>query len=278
MYCGEHSCGETIAMNAPPSGPADLDGQTAVVTGANGGLGRAICRTLAREGADIVAADMSLDGISDLVVDVESAGAICEPVVCDVTDPESVADLYDAAIETFSSVEILVNSHGIVTRKSLSDIDRDEWNRDLLVNLTGTFLVIQAFYADMIDQDYGKVVCVGSLSGQGGGAGVRPAYAAAKSGVHGLVRDVAQHGASHGVYVNAIAPALIRTPMTESDEQGEHPQRAKGSSAFPPDYSPLGRVGVPEDVAEAVLFLASQQSNWVTGTVLNLDGGHTLES
>jgi NAD(P)-dependent dehydrogenase (short-subunit alcohol dehydrogenase family) len=138
--------------------------------------------------------------------------------------------------------------------------------------------VARAFYEEMLTQEYGKVVCIGSFSGKRGGAGVRPAYAAAKSGIHGFVRDVAQHGGPHGVYVNAIAPALVRTPMTESDEQGEHPQRPEGSSSFPPDYSPLGRVGVPEDVAECVVFLASQQSNWVTGSVLEIDGGHTLES
>lgn len=264
--------------SAPTSGPADLKGQTAVVTGATGGLGRAICTALAREGANVVAVDVSLEGADDLVDEVEARGSKCEPVKCDVTDPESVAALRDAALERFGSVEILVNSHGVVTRRPLSEISIEDWNRDILVNLTGTFLVTRAFYGGMLDQEYGKIVCIGSLSGRRGGAGVRPAYAAAKSGVHGFVRDVAQHGGPKGVYANAIAPALVRTPMTESDEQGEHPQRSKGESAFPPDYTPLGRVGVPEDVAEAAVYLASQQSNWMTGSVLDIDGGHALES
>lgn len=263
---------------APPSGPADLTDQTAVVTGANGGLGRAICEALSREGADIVAADRSLENIEELVDVVEATGRECVPVSCDVTDRDSEAELAAATLDRFGSVEILVTSHGVVTREPLPEIDYEAWERDLIVNLTGTFLVTRAFYGDMCAREYGKIVCIGSLSGRGGGAGVRPAYAAAKAGIHGFVRDVAQHGAQYGVYANAVAPALVRTPMTESDDQGDHPQRPPGSSSFPADYSPLGRVGVPEDVAESVVFLASQQSHWITGTVLNVDGGHTLES
>lgn len=246
-------------MTAPTSGPSDLTGQTALVTGAAGGIGEKVCAVLSREGADVVASDIV--DLTEAVRLVEKNDTTCEAVECDVTDPASVATLVEHAIDAFGSVEILVTAHGTVTRSDFSELSVVAWERDIEVNLKGSFLVTQPVYEHMVENEYGKIVCIGSVTGALGGGGRKGGYAMAKGGIHALVKDLAFAGADHRVYCNGIAPGLVKTPLTAEDRE------------FPPDYSPLGRVGRPADVAECILFLASQQSNWITGAVMRLDGG-----
>jgi len=136
----------------------------------------------------------------------------------------------------------------------------EQWNRVIGINLTGTFLVSQAFYDHMVERGYGKVVCVSSVSGRVGGVISDAGYASSKAGIHGLVRWLGKNAAEHGVYVNAVAPGPIVTPMTEDED-------------YRPDMVPLNRLGQPEDIAEGVVYLASDMSNYVTGTVLDVNGG-----
>ena len=247
-------------MTAPLSGPIDLSGQTAVVTGAAGGIGAATCEALARHGADVVATDVDEDRLETVAEAVESHGGACETVACDVSDPDEVRALRDVALEFADSVDIVANVAGVVHRYDFSEMTLDQWNRVLGINLTGTFLVTQAFYDHMVERGHGKVVCVSSVSGRVGGVISDAGYASSKAGIHGLVRWLGKNAAQHGVYVNAVAPGPIVTPMTEDED-------------YRPEMAPLNRLGQPEDIAEGVLYLASDMSNYVTGTVLDVNGG-----
>jgi NAD(P)-dependent dehydrogenase (short-subunit alcohol dehydrogenase family) len=249
-----------VAVTAPVSGPIDLSGTTAVVTGAAGAIGRATCAALAREGADVVATDVTDDGLAEAAAQVEAHGREATTVRADVTDPEAVSRLHDRATDA-GDVGIVATVHGIVSRVDLAEMTLDEWRAQLDVNLTGTMLVVQAFWADLQDREYGKVVCVGSVAGQVGGVISGPNYVASKAGVHGLVRWLARSGAPDGVYANAVAPGPVRSPMTE-DEPG-----------YDDGMTPLSRLGEPVDIAEAIVFLSGQGSNWITGTVLDVNGG-----
>lgn len=248
-------------MTSPTSGPVDLDGQTAVVTGAGGGMGTEICRVLAREGADIVATDVDSDQLDGVESTIRGEGRSCQTIECDVTSPSAVERLADLAYQENGTIEILVCTHGFARLGDAPGAESHErFESGIAVNLTGTFQVIEAFFSRMTAADYGKIVCIGSLAGTTGRARTPPSYAASKGGIHALTRTYASDGGSHGVLVNAIAPGPVRTPFNEG-------------VSFPTDEWPLARMGRPEDVAETVLFLASQQSHWLTGQVLHVNGG-----
>lgn len=252
-------------MTVPTSGPIDLSDQTAVVTGAAGAIGAATCEALGREGADVIAVDIA-DGLADTVDRVEAVGASGIPVECDVTDPADIETLKAEAVDHAGAVEIVVTVHGIVDRVAFATMTRAEWARVLDVNLTGTAFVLQAFYDHFLENAYGKIVCIGSVAGKVGGVISGPNYVASKAGVHGLVKWLAKDAASAGVYVNAIAPGPVWSPMTRDESLG-----------YSDDMAPVGRLGEPEDIAEGVVFLASQASNWITGTVLDINGGMLMD-
>lgn len=251
-------------MSAPKSGRPDLDGQTALVTGAGGGIGTAVAESLAVEGADVVAVDVdgaSLDAVRD---GVEDHGRTCETVHCDVTESADVHALREAALAAFDSVEIVVTAAGVTSPTLSIEEPMAEWHEVLATNLTGTFETCRAFFDHMVANEYGKIVTIGSIAGRTGRPQAGPSYAASKGGVHAVTRWLAVHGAEHAVYANAIAPGPIRTRMTEMGD------------TTTPDAQPLNRIGEPEDVAQAVVFLASQQSHWITGAVLDLNGGQVM--
>jgi 3-oxoacyl-[acyl-carrier protein] reductase len=247
-------------MFSTTSGPADLANQTAVVTGAAGGIGRATCVSLAREGADIVAADLDDERLTETARLVKEEGQDIETVLTDVSDPNDIDTLRDVALEFADTVEIVVNVAGVVHRHDFSEMTLEQWNRVISINQTGTFLITHAFYDQMVENEYGKVVCVSSVSAKVGGVISDAGYAASKAGIHGLVRWLAKNAAEHNIYVNALAPGAVRTPMTEDQD-------------YRPEWAPLNRLAEPEDIAEGVVYLASQQSNYVTGTVLDVNGG-----
>lgn len=252
-------------MTAPLSGPIDLSGQTAVVTGAAGAIGRATCEALAREGAAIIATDITGD-LDETVDRVHAVGGTCTAVTGDVTDPTDIERLRSVTFDHTDTVEIVATVHGIVDRATIADMTRDEWARVLDVNLTGTAFAVQAFYDHLIDNGYGKIVCIGSVAGKVGGVISGPNYVASKAGVHGLIKWAAKDAADHGVYANAIAPGPVWSPMTHDESLG-----------YSDDMAPVGRLGEPEDIAEGVVFLASQASNWITGTVLDINGGMLMD-
>lgn len=242
------------------SSRVDLTGRAAVVTGAARGIGRAAAVALAAEGADLVVGDL-LD-LSETTAEVESLGRRCVPLRTDVTRSSDAAALTAAAVEAFGRLDVLVTCAGVYGAGGL-DVDEQEWDRVLDVNVKGTYLPVKAAFPVMSQTGYGKIVCIGSIAGKVGGVLAGPHYVASKGAVHALVRWLAKHGAQHGVYANGIAPGAVRTDMIEGQPYRE-------------DYCPLGRFAEPEDIAQAVVYLASQASNYVTGKVLTVDGGYLL--
>jgi 3-oxoacyl-[acyl-carrier protein] reductase len=250
-------------MTAPKSGKIDLNGQVAVVTGAARGIGKAVALTLAREGADLV--------VSDVIDTSDTEGAIqgfhrrVLGIKCDVSSKKEVEQMVQESIQEFGKIDILVNCAGIsggnFAETSIEDLSEDGWERLLNINLKGTFLVIQAILPHMKERKYGKIVCIGSLAGKIGGVYSGPHYVASKGGIHALVKWAYKDAAASSVFVNAIAPGPVKTAMIEG-------------LTYPDNALPLKRLGEVEDIAEAALFLVSQASNWMTGVVLDVNGGY----
>jgi 3-oxoacyl-[acyl-carrier protein] reductase len=250
----------TVESRTPISGEPRLDGKLAVVTGAARGIGRASALALARAGAEVTLLDV-LD-TSEWAEAVSAAGGWASEIRVDVSDRESVGRAVSMAAQR-GPIDVLVTAAGIYgSTAGIEDLDEEEVDRVLAVNLKGTLWMIQAVLPAMLERG-GKVVCIGSVAGKVGGVLAGPHYVASKGGIHAMVKWVAKVGAPHGVYANAIGPGAIETDMISG----------KG---YQPDYCPLGRLGHPEDIAEAVLFLASPASNYITGTVLDVNGGYYM--
>lgn len=246
-----------------------FEGQRVVVTGASRGIGREIALAFAREGASVACVATTLEGsrrtadeISALP-EVVSAGGSAQPFACDVSDGASVEQLF-AQVGTPS---VLVNNAGITRDTLILRMTDEQWDRVLEVNLKGAFLTIRAASKLMMKARYGRIVNISSVIGQGGGVG-QANYAAAKAGLIGLTKSVAKEFGSRGVTCNAVAPGFITTDMTS-----DLPEDFK---AFVVKQAPAGRLGMPEDVAPAVTFLASKEAGYITGQVLTVDGGLTL--
>jgi 3-oxoacyl-[acyl-carrier protein] reductase len=242
----------------PLSGPARLDGQVAFVTGAAGGIGRATALALAAAGARVIASD-----IADQV-DYGDAKGISY-VRYDVT---SQADT-DRIIDQAGRIDILILCAGTISHKPLTESTNEEWESILAVNLFGVLNPVRKVYPLMAAQGYGKMVAVGSIAAKIGGVAAGPSYVAAKAAVHGLFKWVAKAGAAHGVYASVVAPGPVETPMWEKVTLRAPPSPHKSV--------PLGRYGQPEDIAQAIVFLASPMSNWITGTVLDINGGMLMD-
>jgi 3-oxoacyl-[acyl-carrier protein] reductase len=252
----------------------DLNGRNAIVTGGARGIGAAAALCLAREGANIVVADMT--DATETVKRVEAMGRKAMAVKTDVSVKSDVHRMVAQAIERFGHIDILVNNAGVVHRDSLLDTSEETWDRVASIVLRGTFFCIQAIYPHMRDRGYGKIVNVSSISGIIGGAVSKledspevtrgrsgPAYAAAKGGVIALTRWIAKDIAKDGIYVNSIAPGGVETEMTKGFD-------------YNVSNLPLPRMGKPEEIAEAITFLASDASSYITGQVLNVDGGWVM--
>ena len=247
---------------------SDLTGQVAIVTGAARGIGQACACALAAEGADIVTADLVPSDATLALV--RELGRRTLDVPIDVTRHDSVRQLVERVIAELGRIDILVNNAGTLARVGVEDTSDEIWDRDINTTLRGTFLTIQAVLPHMKERRYGKIVNISSISGKIGGVASRaagstrgrsgPAYAAAKGGVLALTKWVAKDVGRDGIYVNAVAPGGIETEMTRGFDYGV-------------ESIPIPRIGQPEDVAQCVVYLASQMSNYVTGAVLDVNGG-----
>jgi 3-oxoacyl-[acyl-carrier protein] reductase len=245
---------------------ADLSGQTAIVTGASQGLGKAIAIELARNGAKVACLARNAEKLAETVSAITAAGGTAEAYSCDVKDKASVESVVEAVTAKWERLDILVNNAG-VTRDTLLPIMSDEdWDEVIITNLRGTFLFTRAAAKLMMRQRYGRIINISSVSGLMGNAG-QTNYSASKAGVIGLTRSLSRELAKRNVTVNAVAPGFIESEMT----------KALGDSilAEVKKRIPAARVGKPEDVAAAVLFLASKAASYITGHVLTVDGGMT---
>jgi 3-oxoacyl-[acyl-carrier protein] reductase len=241
----------------------DLSGRIAVVTGASRGIGKAIARQLARQGAHVVAAARG-DHAGETVADIAAAGGRAEAVPLDVTEAGAGERMIAGVVERHGRIDVLVNNAGIARDQLMLRMKRDDWDAVLATNLTAAYVLTQAALKPMIRQRAGRVVCIASVVGQSGNAG-QANYAASKAGLIGFAKAVALEVGSRGITVNVVAPGLIDTDMTRAiTDQAREEWAAK---------IPLRRLGTPDDVAAAVCFLVSDEASYITGQVLAVNGG-----
>jgi 3-oxoacyl-[acyl-carrier protein] reductase len=245
----------------------NLDGQVALVTGAARGLGRIIAQTLAAAGAKVACIDVNPEALAETVALIRGAGGTAELLACDVTDSNRVNQVVDEVLEKWGALNILVNNAGITRDNVIVRMKDEQWDAVLNINLRGTFLFIRAAARPMMKSRQGRIINVASVSGLMGNPG-QANYSASKAGVIGLTRTVAKELASRNVTVNAVAPGFIATDMTAALGEEILQEVCK--------HIPLGRLGEPQDVADAVLFLASDAASFITGHVLTIDGGLTV--
>jgi 3-oxoacyl-[acyl-carrier protein] reductase len=245
---------------------ADLSGQVAIVTGASRGLGKAIAIELARNGARIACVARDRAKLAETVAEIEQQGGAAAPFSCDVKDRPSVDKLVDEVVEHWGRLDILVNNAGVTRDTLLPRMSDEEWDDVLTTNLTGTFLFSRAASRHMMRARYGRIINMSSVSGVIGNPG-QTNYSASKAGLIGFTRSLSRELAGRKVTINAVAPGFIESDMTKAMGDavlGEVKKRI-----------PAKRLGTAEDVAGAVLYLASPAASYVTGQVLVVDGGMT---
>jgi 3-oxoacyl-[acyl-carrier protein] reductase len=241
-----------------------LTGKVALVTGASQGIGRAGALRLAKEGAAVALAARNQEKLNELVSEIAAAGGTAGAFALDVADEEQVKTAVKAAIAQFGKVDILVNNAGITRDQLVMRMKRVDWDAVLQTNLTSAYLCIQSVIGSMLKQRWGRIINITSVFGQMGQAG-QANYAASKAGLIGLTMAIAREVGSRNITCNAIAPGFIETAMTAA--LGDEFKQAAVKQI------PLGRVGSPEDVAASVAFLASDNAAYITGHVLNVNGG-----
>ena len=243
---------------------ADLQGRIALVTGASQGIGRACALELARAGATLAVSDINEVKLADVAAEIVAIGGQAAPFRLDVSSEESIEAGAKAVLERFGKVEILVNNAGITRAGLMMRMKCADWDLVLDINLTGAFLLTQALLSPMLKNRWGRIVNMASVVGRAGQAG-QVNYAASKAGLIGLTRSLAREVASRGITVNAVAPGFIETPMTAVLTEQQ--------STLMLAQIPLGRRGTAEDIAQAVKFLASDSASYITGHVLDVNGG-----
>lgn len=241
-----------------------LAGKTAIVTGAAQGIGRAIAEALAHAGADVAVADLDPGRSQDTVTAITKMGRRALNIKVNVADWNDAKAMVDQVVKEWGKVDILVNNAGITRDGLLLRMKEEDWNLVLQVNLNGTFHCTKAALQPMSKQRSGRIVNIASIVGAIGNAG-QANYAASKAAVIGFTKSVAREYASRAVTVNAVAPGFIDTAMTQQLSADVKETLAK--------QIPLGRLGQPSDVAEAVKFLASDEAGYITGHVLHVNGG-----
>jgi 3-oxoacyl-[acyl-carrier protein] reductase len=241
----------------------ELHDRVALVTGASRGIGRATARLLARQGAIVIAAARG-DHAGQTVSDITAAGGRGEAITLDVTGAGAIEEAVNGVMQRHGRIDILVSNAGITRDQLLLRMKRDDWDAVLATNLTATFALTQAVLKPMLKQRRGRIIAISSVVGQMGNAG-QANYAASKAGLIGFCKSVAREVASRSITVNVVAPGLIDTEMTRGltgDAQEDWSSKI-----------PLARLGMPDDVAAAVAFLASDEASYITGHVLAVNGG-----
>jgi len=250
-------------------------GKVAMVTGGGAGIGRGIVLAFAREGANVAILDVNRDAALKSAKEAEAQGIQALAVEADVASPGSVNEAVKKVLGQFGKIDILVNNAGISPKRQgvkvpVAEMDPAEWERVIAINLSGAFLCSRAVLPGMMERKYGKIINMASVAGKTGGFAAGAHYASSKAGIIGLTKAIALESAKYGINVNAVMPSRIQTDMGFSIPEAKLKERLS--------QIPLGRLGTTDDVAEAVLFLAcDQSSSWITGATLNVSGGLLMD-
>jgi 3-oxoacyl-[acyl-carrier protein] reductase len=242
----------------------DLTGKSALVTGASGGIGGAIARSLHAQGATVTLSGTRIDPLNELAAEL---GDRAHVVTCNLGDREAVAALPKAAIEAMGGLDILVNNAGVTKDNLFMRMKDDEWDAVLDINLTSTMILMRAVMRPMMKARWGRIINISSIVGVTGNPG-QANYAASKAGVIGMGKSVAHEVASRGITVNAIAPGFITTAMTDKLTDEQKTSLLTGV--------PIGRMGTSEEIAAAAVYLASTEAGYVTGQTLHVNGGMAM--
>jgi len=243
---------------------SSLEGRTALVTGASQGIGRACAIELAKAGARVALAARNEEKLAEVAAEIAAAGGTAQTFAIDISSEESIKAGAKSTLAHFGSIEILVNNAGITKDGLMMRMKRADWDAVLATNLTGTFLLTQALVSSMLKARWGRIINISSVVGETGQAG-QANYAASKAGLIGLTKSLARELASRGITANAVAPGYIETAMTAVLEEKQRESMLV--------HIPLGRPGTDQDVAHAVRFLASDEAAYITGHVLDVNGG-----
>jgi 3-oxoacyl-[acyl-carrier protein] reductase len=254
------------AVPEPPGCKVDLTGQTALVTGASRGIGKAVALRLAACGASIAAVARTLGGLESTLAAIRDAGGTAEGYAANVAEPADVARVVEEVENRFGKIHVLVNNAGVTRDGLVLRMEDSAWDDVIDTNLKGTFLFCRAVGAVMMRGRYGRIINVSSISGLMGNPG-QANYSASKAGVNGLTRTIARELASRNITVNAVAPGFITTDMTDV-----LPDKIKSEVK---ERVPVRRLGAPEDVADLVCYLAGPGASYLTGQVIAVDGGLT---
>ncbi len=248
-----------------------LEGKVAIVTGGAGGIGAATIRSLAKEGAGVVICDINWEGAKNLEEDLRGKGVKALAVKTDISDLKEVKELTKKTLSHFGRIDILVNNAGIISAKvdgkklNLWEMTVEDWKRRIDVHLNGYFLCCHEIVPHMIPNGWGRIVNVSSQAARTGGQIAGADYTSAKTGILGMTRALAGELGKYGITVNAVAPGRIDTPFILNNPPDVNPGFAK--------RTPLGRLGTPEDVAGAILFLISDSASFITGATIDINGG-----
>ncbi|MGH7795130.1 MAG: SDR family NAD(P)-dependent oxidoreductase [Candidatus Binatia bacterium] len=241
-----------------------IENKIAIVTGGGGGIGRAIVRRFAREGAKLAVADIDPESAKTVASELTGQGTDAISIVADVTNKTSVGEMMQSAVDRWGSIDILVNVAGGAERKPVIEMTAADWDYVVDMNLKSAFLCSQAVLPAMLKQKYGKIVNISSIYGFTGNA-TRSSYAAAKAGVAAFTKSLALEVVNDGINVNAVAPGRVTTPRV----RGRYSDEAWAAAIA---QVPMGRAGTPEEIASAVLFLASDENSYVTGQTIHING------
>jgi NAD(P)-dependent dehydrogenase (short-subunit alcohol dehydrogenase family) len=246
-----------------------LKDKVAIVTGAGRGIGLGIALAFAREGARVALCDIEPSLLDDALAEIEALGDLGLAFQMDVTKKEQIDKVVSIVVDHWGAVDILVNNAGIYEVLPVEEISEAQWDRVLGVNLKGAFLCCQAVIPHMKRQGSGRIISIASSAGKTGGTLAGAHYSVSKAGVICLAKQLARELGPHGITVNAVAPGRIDTPMIQSVSEAEN-------EAFR-QRTPLGRLGTPDDVAGAVVFLASEEASFITGEILDVNGGLLID-
>ncbi len=241
-----------------------LKGKNALITGAAQGIGKSIALEMAKEGSNVAVADLNIDMAETTAKEIQSFGVACIPIKLDVSRHDSVAAAFETCTKELGSVDILVNNAGITKDALLMRMKEEDWDAVININLKGSFLCAKEAVKIMAKQRYGKIISISSVVAFMGNPG-QANYSSSKAGLIGLTKTIAREYAARGIRANAVAPGFIQTAMTDSLSDTVKDEMKKAI--------PLGQFGSPEDVASAVIFLASKDADYITGQVIHVNGG-----